>query len=266
MFLSTHGNAQIEVLFETNQSYTMLIGFDGFMQTPKPVSKAVIAQIAPGEHMLQVIALGKDTISFTKTINLYEKEKQHYILTRDYNGTIQLQYRGIIARFPLEAPIIKQQKLVVWKGIDSKTPIKTIATKNEQPVVKTVVKKDSTIVAIAKIQTSAVAAAVTITAKKDSLNKLLNEPKSNTSFVTIVKMVSNSASEFEKLNALQKYTESNMVSITELSELARLLRFDDSRLQFLLKAKPLVTPEEKIILENVFQFEYTKKAYINTVK
>ncbi len=268
MFLYTNGNAQIEVLFETDQPYTMLIGFDGFTQTPKAVSKAVIAQIAPGEHTLQLIALGKDTVVFKKTINLYEKEKQHYMLTRDYEGIVQLQYRGIIERFPLEAPIINQQKLVPWKGINSKKLVKPVVAKIEKPDAKIPAKKDTSLSTTVKPQTTAVAAAANIIAKKDSLNQLLIKPKTapaNASIGGVIETVSNTTSEFEKLSILQKYAETHTLNISELTDLAKLLRFDDSRLQFLLKAKPLATTEEKIALGKVFQFEYTQKAFINAM-
>jgi hypothetical protein len=282
--LSFAGSAQIELLFESKLDYTLLIGIDGFVQNPEPVSEAVITGLDTGLHAIDILAMGKDTLLFNKKIRLLEKDKQHYVLEEDFQGNKNLHYRGFVERFPLKAMKLKQQKLLAYNPFikehflpkhGSPTPPKekVVATNTPPHVAKASNEARETakelVQTASKVPESTLATAAKLQAEKDSLNLYIRSQKAKVAanaFPTAVAKIQGQDFEFEKLQTALAYVNAQKISLEEVKELAALLRFDDSRLQLCTLAKKKLSETEKPALADVFQFEYSRNAYLQTLK
>ncbi len=251
--------AQIDVFFESRSDHALLIGVDQFAQNPEPVTQAVITGLDTGLHQISIVALGPDTLRYEREIRLLEKEKQHYVLQKDFTGEVRLQYRGIIERFPLEAIKIEQQRLLAWERFKNRT------LKPKEPQTNRVVKVPAPpeeVIPDALIKKRE--------ARKDSLNERAlaraSEKKEALMYTEAIAAIKQQTFEFEKLQVALRFVNEHNITLVRVKELARLLRFDDSRLQLALQAKKKLAVAEKKELADIFQFEYSRNAYLKSLR
>lgn len=275
------GVAQIDLLFESKLDYSLLIGIDGFIQNPEPVGEAVIMQLDTGLHTLEVLAMGKDTLLFRKEVRLLETDKQRYVLEADFKGNKNLHYRGIVERFPLKAVKIKQQRLLAYNSFIKKHFLpsgKPMDSEKEKTLAATEVLPDKakateTAKALSTdtpaAQSGKVATVASLKAERDSLNLYARSQQAKlaeNAFDIVIAKIKAQDFEFEKLQAAMSYVNANKIKSAEVIELAGLLRFDDSRLQLCTLAKKKLNEKDKEALSAVFQFEYSKNAYLQSLK
>jgi hypothetical protein len=262
-------SAQIQLLFETDQPYSFLVGLDGFVQNPEPVNKIVITGIDTGLHQINFIALGAtDTLIYNKQVRLLEKDKQRYLLTIDFSKTPQLQYRGIVEHYPDQALRMKKQKVLEWS---------TFSEKRFKPKPKTFVVIEAS-QDLPTLDSNAVAVQHTkpvdsiIEPIDSSVNIIKTETKptvviaEKSPLEQILVSIKQQDFEFEKLQMALAFVQKNQYTLEDIQTMASLFRFDDSRLQLALQAQEKLPEGKRKQLGEIFDFEYSRTVYLNSIK
>jgi hypothetical protein len=278
--------SQVNILVSDETGSLFTLGIDGFLQNSTPKKKLIISNLDTAKHIL-VFKLESDSVNtgFKRTLKLPAPGSYKYALTRNFEGTFQLRFRGKTATLPSEIQKISFDKETAWpftllalnekeiptissNHIQTLTKADTVedtltaSLETSAPAKEALSKKDTTIKMIDTILDSIkipIASAQDTTAVISSVDSV--ETKQN-DFDILMDNLTLEQYEFNRLNLAKNYLIENSISVAQIQSLFKKFNYDNSRLQFLPYAKErLKDPENLKNLLESFDYDLTRERF-----
>ena len=270
LLLSLNGLAQIDILITNPGLEKFIVGIDQFQQNPQTLSSILITDLDTGQHIIQFQFTDKN-LNFQRSIKLNSAGIYTYIITQNFEGTYQLRYRGSLSTKPKNTPTFKFTRIqgLIVSNTTKQAQVKT-GSPNPLPadtISEVIAKPDSVITALNT--NTAVSGKIDLTSTMDSVTDQTANNISTDSIIVpksvfddLIVSLNNSEYEFNRLNSSRNYLINNPISVEQTKTILRLLKYDNTRLQFLNYAKErLQDPENLKDLLSTFDYELSKEQF-----
>ena len=236
------------------------IGFklviDGYLQNEQPLNKLNLQKLSLGQHDL--VFLMADGEKLRRKIDLDLSSHYQYVLHRNFMGERKLRFRGSHAKLSQSAMVLdfntKTEYHDITENIAAVDSLSHYIKVEESKPVKTIAKARTTKDSTKEKVIAAVSAIKTDTeVKTDTLSRLIaavdepTETKDSAATVKPIKVIDRQANtfsalqksislnnfEFDKIQMIEEFLQAEKISASQLVNLLKELKYDQSRLQIL---------------------------------
>ena len=272
------GQNELQLISGTGEKYN--IGVNGFLQA-ESVSKAHLKGLTGDSIQLQILEDSTNTLLLDRKIIFNEARIHDYKIQVNFQGRLQIRYRGALASSPHKAyfynthtplplplsrdsipEIIADTALIAILDTTQKTEDTLLdITAGGFPIVDflndTLVKLDSTTRQVDSLT-------IPIITTQDTLAIIDSAIAAYPKFYGEIK---NIEFEFERLNYAMKYLDAHEISTQELGQVLELLKYDNSKLQLIIHAKDKVSDKNNMLsLEKHLEYNLSKDRLKTLIK
>ncbi len=240
-----HAQVGLTILDETERGFSL--GVNGFLQNGTPLKHLHINGL---DTIPTVLTVWQDSVNyFEKTIHFHQKGDYKYVLTENSRGTLQLRYRGegeppTGAVKMKVARVLKMEEQMVFLEKPKKEVSKIIKPQEQKPAENLPEKIDTIKVKIAA-------------EKPPEPIKISPQER----FANFIQKMKETDLEFERLNQSLEYSKKYDFSIEEMAEVLKVLKYDNTRLQFL---RAVIPQKEKwdgaTVLYEALDYEVSRES------
>ncbi len=227
---------------ETKTGFKLVI--DGYLQNEQAVNKLNLQNLSVGKHDL--IFLMDDGEKLRRKIELDRSSHYQYVLHRNFRGARKLRYRGSYSKLSQNAMVLDFNTKTEYQDLRESIAVvdslshypKTSAANLLLDEAETTLTENDT-----AAQTSLVATEISTkpTETKDSVivteinttEPVEIEDRQATAYSALQKSIKLNDFEFDKIQMIEEFLQSEAISASQLVSLLQELKYDQSRLQIL---------------------------------
>lgn len=300
LLLTINAFAQINILVKDETSHGFQLGIDGFSQTKSPTSEYLVTNLDTSFHYIRIKVMANENKEFSKKIHFRQKGTYAFVLSQNFKGSFQLRYRGkdkdlnsgikghsltmdkpwfaivdslviVSNENPIEIPLITEDTTELQSeiknpvGINSKPIDSSVSSVHaREDNIKVVPIRDSI-----QIENQASTKDSLLTANAERVEQIV-VPKKNLDttsiavepFPALLIELSKEEFEFNKLNRSKNYLIENAITVSQIQEVFKVFKYDNTRMQFLgFALERLINPEKLGDLLDSFDYDLTKERF-----